>query len=165
MILGTPFISLLKPFIVTDEEIITKILRQKIIFNFISKPKEKIINFLNKEINNLISNKQNQIEFLKEEIDFRRIEERVRDPYVTRKILNTEKEIAETICAEIPNAFWQRKQHTVSLLCEKDFKEKDIPTKVRPIQMNYELLVHSKKEINDLLIKGLIRKSQPLRVV
>ena len=72
IILGTPFISLLKPFTVNDEGIITKTLSQNIIFKFISKPKEKIINFLDKEINNLISNKWNQIKFLKEEINFKK---------------------------------------------------------------------------------------------
>ena len=38
--------------------------------------------------------------------------------------------------------------------------ERKIPTKARPIQMNNELLKHCKNEIEDLLIKGLIRKSK-----
>ena len=41
----------------------------------------------------------------------------------------------------------------VSLPYEKDFTEKQIPTKARPIQMNPELLEYCKKEINDLLNK------------
>ena len=41
---------------------------------------------------------------------------------------------------------------------EKDSNERQIPTKARPIQMNNELLEHCKKEIENLLIKGLIRK-------
>ena len=57
IILGTPFINLLKPFTATDEGIITKTLNQNINCKFISKPKEKIMNFLNKEVNNLNSNK------------------------------------------------------------------------------------------------------------
>ena len=129
IILGTSFIGLLKPFMATDEGITTKTLNQEIIFKFISKPKEKIINFLNKEVNNLISDKWNQIKFLKEEINYKKIEERLEDPYIKRKIQDIEKEIAQTICAEIPNAFWQRKQHTISLPYEKDFKEENIPTK------------------------------------
>ena len=47
----------------------------------------------------------------------------------------------------------------VSLPYEKDFNEKQIPTKARPIQMNPELLEYCKKEINDLLKKNLIRPS------
>ena len=41
----------------------------------------------------------------------------------------------------------------VSLPYEKDFNEKQIPTKERPIQMSPELLEYYKKEINDLLSK------------
>ena len=47
----------------------------------------------------------------------------------------------------------------VSLPYEKDFNEKQIPTKARPIQMNPELLEYCKKEIQDLLDKNLIRPS------
>ena len=42
----------------------------------------------------------------------------------------------------------------------KNFKEKNIPTKVRPIQMNKKLLTFCRAEINDLLQKGLIRPSK-----
>ena len=41
----------------------------------------------------------------------------------------------------------------VSLPYEKDFNEKQIPTKARPIQMNQELLEYCKKEIQDLLTR------------
>ena len=47
----------------------------------------------------------------------------------------------------------------VSLPYEKDFSEKQIPTKARPIQMNPEILEYCKKEIQDLLDKKLIRPS------
>ena len=47
----------------------------------------------------------------------------------------------------------------ISLPYEKDFNEKQIPTKARPIQMSPELLEYCKKEINDLLNKKLIRPS------
>jgi hypothetical protein len=43
---------------------------------------------------------------------------------------------------------------------ESNFDKKTIPTKARPIQMNQELLEYCKKEIQDLLQKGLIRKSK-----
>ena len=51
----------------------------------------------------------------------------------------------------------------VSLPYEKDFNEKKIPTKARPIQMNPEMLEYCKKEINDLLSKKLIRPSHSPR--
>ena len=47
----------------------------------------------------------------------------------------------------------------VLLPYEKDFNEKQIPTKARPIQTSPELLEYCKKEINDLLSKKLIRPS------
>ena len=48
----------------------------------------------------------------------------------------------------------------VQLPDEKDFNERQIPTKARPIQMNNELLEHYRKENENLLIKGLIRKNK-----
>ena len=64
------------------------------------------------------------------------------------------------ICSNLHTAFWHRHRHIVQLPYEKDFNERRIPTKARPIQMNNELLKHCKNEIEDLLIKGLIRKSK-----
>ena len=42
----------------------------------------------------------------------------------------------------------------------KIFLRMEIPTKARPIQMNSELEKHCRKEISDLLEKGLISKSR-----
>ena len=79
--------------------------------------------------------------------------------------MNFENKIKNEICANLPNAFWHRKQHIISLPYESDFNERNIPTKTRPIQMNQELLEYCKKEIQELLNKGLIRKSKSLGVV
>ena len=64
------------------------------------------------------------------------------------------------VCSDVPNAFWHRKKHIVDLPYVKDFNEKNIPTKARPIQMNAETVEFCKKEINDLLEKKLIRNSK-----
>ncbi|XP_016164796.1 uncharacterized protein LOC107607342 [Arachis ipaensis] len=61
---------------------------------------------------------------------------------------------------DLPHAFWKKKEHIVDLPYETDFKESQIPTKARPIQMNEQLLQHYQKEIKDLLDKGLIRPSK-----
>ena len=74
-------------------------------------------------------------------------------------IKQIQQQIENNLCSSIPNAFWNRKQHVVSLSYEKDFNEKQIPTKARPIQMSPELLEYCKKEINDLFSKKLIRPS------
>jgi hypothetical protein len=66
----------------------------------------------------------------------------------------------KTVCSNLPNAFWHQKKHIVALPYIKDFSEKKILTKARPIQMNAETLEFCKKEIADLLAKNIIRKSK-----
>ena len=68
--------------------------------------------------------------------------------------------LIDDVCSNVPNAFWHRKKHIVDLPYVKDFNEKNIPTKARPIQMNAETVEFCKKEINDLLEKKLIRNSK-----
>ncbi|GAV88923.1 hypothetical protein CFOL_v3_32344, partial [Cephalotus follicularis] len=53
-----------------------------------------------------------------------------------------------------------QKRHVVSLPYEKDFSERNILTKARPIQMTHELIEYSKKEIHELLSRKLIRPSK-----
>ncbi|XP_049365194.1 uncharacterized protein LOC125830015, partial [Solanum verrucosum] len=68
--------------------------------------------------------------------------------------------MAINICADHPSAFWNRKKHIVTLPYEDDFSEENIPTKSRPYQMNTELVEFCKKEIDNLLQKGLIKPSK-----
>ena len=97
---------------------------------------------------------------MKEEISFKRIEEQIQSKTVQSKIETLQTQIEMEICSIIPNAFWNRKQHIVHLPYVKNFEEKNIPTKARPIQMNKELLTFCRAEINDLLQKDLIRPSK-----
>ncbi|MBN8110563.1 hypothetical protein, partial [Vibrio vulnificus] len=76
------------------------------------------------------------------------------------KISDFQKLFEKEICSDLPNAFWNRKNHLVDLPYESDFDERNIPTKARPIQMSVELEHHCKKEIQDLESKGLISKSR-----
>ena len=92
-----------------------------------------------------------------------RIEEQLQNPSIQQKILDLEQVIKRKICSDLPNAFWERKKHIISLPYEKDFDERNILTKVRPTQMNFELLEHCKKEIQNLLDKKLIRPSKSPR--
>ena len=46
--------------------------------------------------------------------------------------------LIDDVCSDVPNAFWHRKKHIVDLPYVKDFDEKNIPTKARPIRMNAE---------------------------
>ncbi|GAV87545.1 hypothetical protein CFOL_v3_30971 [Cephalotus follicularis] len=79
-----------------------------------------------------------------------------------KKIDSLKNNIIKNLCSDIPDAFWHRKRHMVSLSYQKDFTEQNIPTKARPIQMNYELMEHCKKEIQELLNKRLIEPSKSL---
>lgn len=88
------------------------------------------------------------------------IEQNIVLPTIQKKISSLENHIQNNICSTLPNAFWSRKKHIVDLPHELDFSEKDIPNKVRPTQMKHGVLNFCQKEIQDLLNKGLIRKSQ-----
>ncbi|XP_049414765.1 uncharacterized protein LOC125877545 [Solanum stenotomum] len=59
-------------------------------------------------------------------------------------------------------AFWNRKKHIVTIPYEDNFSEDNIPKKSRPCQMNAELVIFCKKEIDNLLQKGLIKPSKSL---
>ena len=73
--------------------------------------------------------------------------------------------LVDNVCSDVPNAFWHRKKHIVDLPYIKDFNEKNIPTKARPIQMNAETVEFCKKEISDLLEKKLLGIASPLGLV
>lgn len=123
-------------------------------FEFITQPIDKLINEI------LIQAKICQINFLKEEININNIEESLANPKLISKITLIKNQFINEICNDHPNAFWDRKQHIVSLPYEENFHEKDIPTKARPCQMNSEYLELCKKEIESLQQKGLINPSK-----
>jgi hypothetical protein len=170
VILGNPFIALLYPIKeISEKGLTTQILGQKITFPFILPPMTRDINLLKQmsfcnEINLIykskIARKEKHLMFLKQDLEYKRIEEQLESPLLKQRIENFENKIKNEICANLPNAFWHRKQHIISLPYESDFNERNIPTKARPIQMNQELLEYCKKEIQELLDKGLIRKSK-----
>jgi len=164
LILGTPFLTQIYPFYVNESGLHTKIIGKTISFNFLTAAKQKEIANLQassiyKQINT-IQIKTKLIANLQEEVSYLRIEEQLKNSNVQKKILDLEQIIKTKICADLPNAFWERKQHIITLPYEKDFNEKLIPTKARPTQMDAELLEYCKKEIQLLLEKNLIRPSK-----
>ena len=158
IVLGTSFLTQLYPFQIDKQGLRTKYNNQEILFEFIRGIEVKEINQIQDFIS-LLQQKQKQVKFLKKEIQYKKTEENLESKQIQDRIRQIKKQIEENLCSSIPNAFWNRKQHMVSLPYEKDFNEKQIPTKARPIQMNPELLEYCKKEINDLLNKKLIRPS------
>ena len=82
---------------------------------------------------------------------------------IQTRIKKIKNQIEIDLCSSIPNVFWNRKQHKVSLSYIEGFDENQIPAKARPIQMNAQLLEYCKEEIKDLLNKNLIRKRKSHR--
>jgi hypothetical protein len=163
IILGTPFLTLLYPFMVNDKEIITEALGRTVKFEFTHQPKIKDINSVkrnNISALNQIDLKRKQINFINKEIHYKRIDEQLHSKKIQEIIRNIQDKFIKHLCSDQPNAFWKRKVHTVSLPYEPDFKESNIPTKARPIHMSEQQLNYCKKEIQEYLDKGLIRHSK-----
>lgn len=142
-ILGTPFLNMLYPLNINNTGIEALIQGHKILFEFVFEPRQKFIN----QVQEKIKHKENFLFFLKEEIQYKQIEEKLIFPKLQKQINDFNALLVKEVCAEIPNAFWERKQHIVELPYEPDFSEKMIPTKARPIQMNNRLLEICKSEI------------------
>ncbi|RDX95104.1 hypothetical protein CR513_22420, partial [Mucuna pruriens] len=97
---------------------------------------------------------------LNREIKFKRVEDQLKSNNMQKVIKGLENKIIKEICEINPTTFWHRKKYEISLLYIKDFNERNIPTKARPIQMNKEYLEYCKKEIQKYLEKELIKPSK-----
>uniref|UniRef100_A0A0R0EG98 DUF7746 domain-containing protein n=1 Tax=Glycine max TaxID=3847 RepID=A0A0R0EG98_SOYBN len=74
-------------------------------------------------------NKINQINFLKEDVSFNNTQIQLGKPQIKERIQSLLSHIESTVCSNLPHAFWDRKKHIVDLPYEKDFREKQIPTR------------------------------------
>ena len=156
MILGNPFLEMIIPFRVDEKNIIGDYQGNQITFEFIMNPYSRWVN----EIQDQLTLKHNQINFIKEEILSMNINEQIKYPKIQDKIKLLTNQFTLSICNDHPNAFWERKKHIVPLIYEDDFNEKNIPTKARPCQMNHQYLDMCKKEISSLINKKLIQPSK-----
>ena len=80
----------------------------KLTFEFLSPMKTKEILSLQQstiETINLIKSKQNHIQYLQEEITYKKIEEQLKAPYTISKIKEIESNLIKQVCSELPNAF------------------------------------------------------------
>ena len=114
IILAPLFLSLLYPFRVDEEGIKTVLDQQEICFKFISSPKIKELNILDNQVN-LIQKKKQQIKFLRKEIYYKRIEENLLQKDIQTRVEKIKNQIEKDLYSSIPNAFWNRKKHKVSL--------------------------------------------------
>ena len=94
IILGNPFMTLLYPFLMTEEDIKTNVLGKDIIFKFILPPIPKDIYSLNtivKEIDkDKIDRKNRHLESLKSKIIYKRIADQLTDAILNNKIKTTD---------------------------------------------------------------------------
>jgi len=123
LILETPFLTQIYPFYVDETAVHTKLMGKPISFNFLSAAKQKEVAHLQsssiyKQINTL-QIKQNLIRSFQEEVSYLRIKEQLQNPTLQKKIADLEQVIKTKICADLFNAFWERKQHIISLPYEK----------------------------------------------
>ena len=159
VILGTPFINLITPYTVDYDGITFKAKNKKLKFSFIEKPKTRNLNIVKacsvyqNHVNILLKKKQNDLLHLKKDLNIERLEKQLQTNFVKQKINDFKVLIEKEICADLPSAFWNRKQHLIYLPYESSFDEKQIPTKARPIQMNMDLEKHCRNEIKDLKSK------------
>ncbi|CAL8991632.1 unnamed protein product [Prunus brigantina] len=161
VILGLPFISLLYPLQVEFDGVVSSYLGEKVKFEFLTRSELHDLKLLNKNVTTtLIHDKTNQIRYLQEEAKNKRIESQLAKPSLQQQIHDFERKLVSEICYDLPTAFWHRKNHVVSLPYIKNFSEKNIPTKARPIQMSQEMVEFCKNEINELLQKQIIRKNK-----
>ncbi|GMP83337.1 hypothetical protein CsSME_00037288 [Camellia sinensis var. sinensis] len=141
IILGSPFIYLLYPFTTSSTGITTHVLGQPVTFKFLSPPELLHLNQLKDcSISHQISRLTRHLKFLKEEINHKRIDQQLTNPVLVSQINDFKLKLESTVCSTLPTAFWHRKKHVVTLPYIKNFDERHIPTKSRPIQMNHELL-------------------------
>ena len=164
VILGNPFMCLLYLFITDSEGTTTHPFGQPVKFKFLMSPKPREISSL-QEVSvsktlNLISAKTQHLEYLNDDVKHKKVEEQLACKNIQEEIKKFEEKLKQKICSDLPIAFWHRKRHQVALLYVKDFNEKDILTKARPIQISQELMDFCKVEIEGLLRKGIIRKSR-----
>ncbi|GAV83439.1 SAC3 domain-containing protein [Cephalotus follicularis] len=99
---------------------------------------------------------------MKQEVSNKKLEQHLQTSQIRENINSLRNNIINNLCSDLPDAFWHRKRHMVSLPYEKDFTKQNILTKARPIQMTYELMKYCKKEIQELLNKKLIRLHKSL---
>ena len=109
IVLGTPFLTQLYPFQMDKQGLKAKFNNQEILFEFIRGIEVKEINQVQDFIS-LLQQKQKQVKFLKKEI-----QDNLKSQQIQDRIKQIQQQIENNLCSSIPNAFWNRKQHMVSL--------------------------------------------------
>ena len=99
VILGIPFIFMLYPFSADDEGISTVKMGVPVKFHFASR--------FDVDVNqlNLISAKTKQLNFLKQEVKYKKIAEQLSNKLLQSKISAFNNKIVDNVCSKLPNAY------------------------------------------------------------
>ncbi|KAG5620262.1 hypothetical protein H5410_005480 [Solanum commersonii] len=150
----TPFINAIYPFTNINAKRFSATYKDRdISYTFITEP-------ISRDINALIEMKQKHVDYLQLEIFSMNIFDTLKSTKVQENIKIISEQMAIDISVDHPSAFWNQKKHIVTLPYEDDFSKENIPTKSHPCQMNIKLVEFCKKEIDNLLQKGLIKPSK-----
>ena len=75
----------------------------------------------------MIHAKIRHLNFLQQEVRYKKIAEQISNKLLQSKIDNFQKMLIDNVCSDVPNAFWHRKKHIVDLPYVKDFNIKKYP--------------------------------------
>ncbi|KAG6659871.1 hypothetical protein CIPAW_03G066400 [Carya illinoinensis] len=106
VILGMPFLNMIYPFLSEADGITTDCFGQKVKFKFASKFERDTA----RRSVFLLSAKRKHLDFLKQEIKFKRVSDNLHDPLLRSKIEDFQKTLIYEVCSELPNAFWHKKK-------------------------------------------------------
>ena len=101
VILGLPFINGLYPFLVEHDGITTDPFGQKVKFKFASK-----FEIDTNATSNMIHAKIKNLNFLQQEVRYKKIAEQISDELLQSIIINM---LIDDVCSDAPNAFWHEK--------------------------------------------------------
>ena len=98
-------------------------------------------------ISKKIQAKDNHINFLVQEVRSKRIEEQLEVKKTQDAIQKFKEKLVREAHPKFPNVFWHRDEHVIELPYNLEFRENNIPTKARPIQIIQKPLRYYEKEI------------------
>jgi hypothetical protein len=105
VILGNPFLYLLYPISSIDESGITTIkMGTEVKFAFFASRLDIELDRLN-----LVTAKTKHLNSLKQELKYKRIAQQLSDKLLQSKIAAFNNKLVDTVCSDLPNAFWHRK--------------------------------------------------------
>ena len=119
VILGNPFMCLLYPFTTDNEGITTHPVRQLVKFSFLRSPEPCEINVLQdisiSKTLNLINKKIHHLKYLKDDLNYRKIEEQLENKTLIKRIALFEEKLKQVVCSDLLTAFRHKTRHVISL--------------------------------------------------